>query len=41
MKYTKELEATLKDEDVVFLYVSLDTNEEAWKDMIRKREIKG
>jgi thiol-disulfide isomerase/thioredoxin len=41
MKYTKVLEETLKNEDIVFLYVSLDTDEKAWKDMIKKRNITG
>lgn len=41
MKYTRELEEQLKNEDIVFLYVSLDTDEKVWKETIKKRNISG
>lgn len=41
MKYLKEIKQDLKGQDVVFLYVSIDTDEKAWKNMIEKRQIDG
>ncbi len=39
---SKELKAYFKDrEDVVFLYVSIDDNPDAWKKMIEKQQIQG
>ncbi len=37
----KELEASLKGKDVVFLAVSLDESDKSWKDMIKKQELPG
>ncbi len=41
MKYLKEIKQDLKGQDVVFLYISIDSDEEAWKNMIEKRQIDG
>ena len=40
--HAKELKARMADQnDLVFLYVSVDTDEEAWRNMVADREIKG
>lgn len=40
--YAKELKTRMADqEDLVFLYVSVDTDEEAWRNMVADREIEG
>ena len=40
--YAKELKTRMADQDdLVFLYVSVDTDEVAWRNMVADREIKG
>ncbi len=40
--HAKELKKRMADqEDLVFLYVSVDTDENAWRNMVKKEEIKG
>jgi thiol-disulfide isomerase/thioredoxin len=42
MKPVKQVKEHFKDKkDVVFLYVSLDSNEKSWKEAIKKHEING
>jgi thiol-disulfide isomerase/thioredoxin len=39
--YIKELKQQLNDQDVVFLYVSVDKNDEAWRNMVAKKALPG
>lgn len=39
--FAKELEEQLKEEDIIFLYLSIDENEDAWKKMVTEKELKG
>ncbi|EMR01920.1 TlpA family protein disulfide reductase [Cesiribacter andamanensis] len=39
--YAKKLMEQFADKDVVFLNISLDANENAWRSMIHKKEMKG
>lgn len=41
MPYSRKLHEEFKGKDVVFLYVSLDRSEQAWKKGIEKMKIKG
>ncbi len=39
--HAKKLKEQLEEKDVVFLYVSIDENEEAWKKLVTEKELKG
>jgi peroxiredoxin len=39
--FAKKLEEQFKDKDVVFLYISIDENEEEWKKLIEEKELGG
>lgn len=42
MKSAKSLKEKYKDNhDIVFLYISIDKDEERWKEIVKKKEIKG
>ncbi|MBS1689979.1 MAG: TlpA family protein disulfide reductase, partial [Bacteroidetes bacterium] len=41
MPYAAKIEQEYKDKDVVFLYVSVDEDDNAWKNAIQKRNIEG
>ncbi|MGN6568067.1 MAG: TlpA family protein disulfide reductase [Flavipsychrobacter sp.] len=41
MPYAAKIEQEYKDKDVVFLYVSVDEDENAWKNAIEKHKIEG
>ncbi len=41
LPYTKEIREEYKDKELVFVYISLDEEEEDWRRMIEKKEIEG
>ena len=41
MKYSKELEAQYGDEDIVFVYLSIDTREDKWRSKVKELELNG
>ncbi len=41
MPYGKKLQAKLKEEEVVFVYISIDDTEEAWRQGLEDNEMKG
>lgn len=41
MRHIKERKNELEGSDIVFLFISIDTDEKAWRDIIAKRDIQG
>ncbi len=41
LPYTRELRKEYEGKDVIFVYISLDEEEEDWKKMVEKKEIEG
>ncbi len=39
--HAKKLKERMKDKDIVFLYVTIDEDEKAWKDMVKNKEMEG
>ena len=41
VKYIKEIHKELDPEEMVFLYISIDEKEDAWRNMVAKKELVG
>ncbi len=39
--HAKKLKERMKGKDIVFLYVTIDENEKAWRDMVKNKEMEG